>query len=77
MANEQNYKSYLLTFQEAMDNLWGREKLVLAYVWDVFVGTENALKGDSQPSGPPPPPTTDSSTSQGMSFLYPYPGVVR
>jgi len=40
MANEQNYKSHLLTFEEAIDHLWDAEKLVLAFAWRIFCNTE-------------------------------------
>ncbi len=63
MADEQNYKSYLLTFEEAMNNLWDTEGRVLSYVWAVFINTENKF----QESQATQPSTTDNSSSQGMS----------
>jgi hypothetical protein len=40
MPDEQNYKSHLLTIEEALDNLWEAERLVLAYIWRIFCNTE-------------------------------------
>jgi len=40
MPDEQNYKSHLLTIEEALDQLWDAEKLVLAYVWRIYCNTE-------------------------------------
>lgn len=36
MSNEQTYTSHLLTFGEAMAKLYGAEKRVLQYAWDVY-----------------------------------------
>ncbi|KAF9450535.1 hypothetical protein P691DRAFT_789100 [Macrolepiota fuliginosa MF-IS2] len=59
MADEENYVSYLLTYEEAMKRLWGSERDVLSYAWAVFLRTleiEEALakevereKGIKQP----------------------------
>jgi hypothetical protein len=64
MADEQNYKSYLLTFEEAMNNLWETEGLVLSYAWAVFINTEDQFQAQIQASEPS---TTGNSSSQGMS----------
>ena len=43
MPDEQNYKSYLLSFDEALNYLWDSEKLVLAYAWRLFCNTERQI----------------------------------
>jgi len=64
MADEQHYKSHLLTFEEAMSNLWETEALVLSYVWAVFINTEEQIQAQIQASQPS---TTGNPSSQGMS----------
>ena len=60
MADEQNYKSYLVTVEEAMDYLWDAEKLVLGYAWRIFCNTE-VEKAKAAHSG------VDAGAGQGQS----------
>lgn len=46
MADEENYVSHLLTYEEAVRRLWGSERDVLYYAWRIFLRTmeiEDAL----------------------------------
>jgi hypothetical protein len=43
MANEQNYQSHLLTYEEAMKKVSACEKRVLHYVRSIYVRTVNLL----------------------------------
>ncbi|KAF9555735.1 hypothetical protein CPC08DRAFT_620126, partial [Agrocybe pediades] len=36
MPDEQNYKSHLMPYEEAMKKLHGDEKMVLTYAWELF-----------------------------------------
>jgi len=36
MSNEQSFTSYLFTFDEAMEKLYGAERRVLHYAWDIY-----------------------------------------
>ncbi|KAG5731119.1 hypothetical protein E4T56_gene15567 [Termitomyces sp. T112] len=39
MPDEQTYTSHILTYEEAMNRLWGLERHVLDYVWTIYVYT--------------------------------------
>jgi len=39
MRDEQNFKSYLMTYKEAMERVYGKEKMVLKYVWRLYEET--------------------------------------
>lgn len=39
MADEENFKSYLLTYEEVMDRVTGNERHVLYYAWTVYLDT--------------------------------------
>ncbi|KAF9451354.1 hypothetical protein P691DRAFT_699568 [Macrolepiota fuliginosa MF-IS2] len=39
MADEENYVSHLLTYEEAMKRLWDSERDVVSYAWAVFLRT--------------------------------------
>ena len=36
MPNEQSFTSHLFTFDEAMERLYGAERRVLRYAWDIY-----------------------------------------
>jgi hypothetical protein len=40
MADEVNFVSHLLTYEEAMKRVWGSEQDVLRFAWAVFLQTE-------------------------------------
>ncbi|PPR05099.1 hypothetical protein CVT24_010086 [Panaeolus cyanescens] len=39
MPDEQDFESHLLTYEQAMKNVWGEEVLVLRYAWEVYQHT--------------------------------------
>ena len=56
LAGEENFSSYLLTYEEAMKRLWVTEQTVLRYAWAVFQNTldiEDALAKGTAVDGQP------------------------
>ena len=44
MPNEQNYRSHLLSIEDAMDHVSGGEQKVLQYAWELYCLTLNELE---------------------------------
>ncbi|KAF9529150.1 hypothetical protein CPB83DRAFT_813005 [Crepidotus variabilis] len=59
MSDEQNYETFLLDFDEAMDRIFGAEKYVVQYVWNMFCRTEQMLKEQAE-GAPSPNPFVES-----------------
>jgi ADP-ribose pyrophosphatase YjhB (NUDIX family) len=43
MPDEQNYESHLLPYEEALQRVWGSEKMTLRYAWAVYCNTLQQL----------------------------------
>lgn len=44
MPNEQNYRSHLLSIEDAINNVSGGERKVLQYAWELYCYTLNELE---------------------------------
>lgn len=54
LVDEENFTSYLLTYEEAMKRLWATEQDVLRFAWAVFLNTldiEDALAKGTTANG--------------------------
>ena len=47
MPNEQNYRSHLLSIEDAMSNVTGGERKVLQYAWELYCYTLTELEKES------------------------------
>jgi hypothetical protein len=43
MPDEQNYESHLLSYEEALQRVWGSERMALQYAWAVYCNTLEQL----------------------------------
>ncbi|KAF9054100.1 hypothetical protein BJ165DRAFT_1436045 [Panaeolus papilionaceus] len=52
MSDEQDFESHLLTYEEALQHVWGEELGVLRYVWEVYQNTLRLLDDSSRDECP-------------------------
>lgn len=70
MEDEQNYETFLLDFDEAMDKVFGSEKYVLHYAWNLFCQTEDFLSKPRSEEDQSPFVESPDEITESMSELF-------